>query len=40
MHDCGGLMIAVKWEISNMPRFEIVNVPPYRYLVTVEVNPM
>lgn len=30
MHDCGGLMMAVKWEMSNMPRFEIVNVPPYR----------
>lgn len=28
MHDCGGLMIAVKWEMSYMPRFEIVNVPP------------
>jgi hypothetical protein len=28
MHDCGGLMIAVKCEMSNMPRFEIVNVPP------------
>lgn len=30
MHDCGGLMMAVKWEMSYMPRFEIVNVPPYR----------
>lgn len=30
MHDCGGLMIAVKWEMSYIPRFEIVNVPPYR----------
>ena len=29
MHDCGGLMIAVKCEMSNMPRFEMVKVPPW-----------
>jgi hypothetical protein len=28
MHDCGGLMMAVKWETPYMPRLEIVNVPP------------
>jgi hypothetical protein len=28
MHDCGGLMIAVKWETEYIPRFEMVNVPP------------
>jgi len=26
---CGGLMMAVKFVIPNMPRLEIVNVPPY-----------
>ena len=25
---CGGLIIAVKWSIPYMPRFETVNVPP------------
>jgi hypothetical protein len=41
MHDCGGLMMAVKWEISNMPRFEIVNEPPYPEVFGhVEDNPM
>ena len=30
MHDCGGLMIAVKWVISYMPRLDTVNVPPCR----------
>lgn len=29
MQDWGGLMMAVKWEISNMPRLDTVNVPPY-----------
>jgi hypothetical protein len=28
MHDCGGLMMAVKWLIPNMPKLETVNVPP------------
>jgi uncharacterized membrane protein YqgA involved in biofilm formation len=32
IHDCGGLMIAVKWSISNIPKFEIVKVPPYLIL--------
>jgi len=41
MHDCGGLMIAVKWEMSNMPRFEIVNVPPCAEVFgQVEDNPV
>ena len=30
MHDCGGLMMAVNWVTSYMPRLEIVNVPPYQ----------
>lgn len=29
MHDCGGLMIAVKWSMPNMPRLEMVNEPPW-----------
>ena len=29
MQDCGGLIIAVKCEMSYMPKFEIVKVPPY-----------
>ena len=29
IHDCGGLTIAVKCSMSNMPKFETVNVPPY-----------
>ena len=29
MHDCGGLMMAVKWEMSYMPRLEMVKVPPW-----------
>lgn len=34
MHDCGGFMIAVKWStLPNMPRFEMVNVPPWRIIV-------
>ena len=28
IQDWGGLMIAVKCEMSNMPRLETVNVPP------------
>ena len=33
--------MAVKWEISNMPRFEIVNVPPYPEVFNqVGDNPM
>lgn len=29
MHDWGGLMMAVKCEMPYMPKFEMVNVPPY-----------
>lgn len=29
MHDCGGLMIALKWVTSNMPKLETVKVPPW-----------
>jgi hypothetical protein len=29
MQACGGLMIAEKFLTPNMPRFEMVNVPPY-----------
>jgi hypothetical protein len=33
--------MAVKWEMSNMPRFEIVKVPPYRDAFSqVEHKPM
>lgn len=28
MHDWGELMMAVKWETPNMPRLEMVKVPP------------
>jgi hypothetical protein len=28
MHDWGELIMAVKWEMSYMPRLEIVKVPP------------
>jgi hypothetical protein len=29
IHDWGGLMIAVKWSMPNMPRLETVKVPPF-----------
>lgn len=29
MHDCGGLMIALKWVTSNMPKLDTVKVPPW-----------
>jgi hypothetical protein len=29
MQDCGLFIIAVKWLMPNMPKFEIVNVPPW-----------
>lgn len=29
MHDCGGLMIALKCVTSNIPRLETVKVPPW-----------
>lgn len=29
IHDCGGLMMAVKCEIPYMPKFEMVKLPPW-----------
>jgi hypothetical protein len=38
MHDCGGLMIAVKWETEYIPRLEMVNVPPCINYMTLELS--